>query len=162
MEKIEGQLHTYFDKNDVTGSVSMKIDERGLVVSLNDTILFDLGSTSLKDDVRSQLIKIGEALNTLGNYIRVEGHTDNLPIKTSKFASNWELSAERATNVVRLLIAEAGVPPQKLSAVGYGEYKPVADNSSVEGRAQNRRVDIILLSSKYNELENTIMKSADE
>ncbi|MDR1538721.1 MAG: OmpA family protein [Clostridiales bacterium] len=156
MEKIEGQLKTYFDREGFSGSVSMNIDERGLVVSLNDTVLFDLGSSSIKPEARNELIQIGEALNAVDNYIRVEGHTDNLPISTGRYASNWELSAERATNVVRLLIDAAGVSPQKLSAVGYAEYKPVSDNSTSEGRAKNRRVDIILLSSRYNELEQQI------
>ncbi|MDR1560313.1 MAG: OmpA family protein, partial [Clostridiales bacterium] len=84
----------------------------------------------------------------------VEGHTDNIPISTAQFASNWELSAARATTVVRLLVDMAGIPPEKMSAVGYGEYKPVADNSTAEGRGKNRRVDIILLSSAYNNLED--------
>jgi chemotaxis protein MotB len=154
MEKLEGVLKTYFAEHLLENAASMNIDERGLVISLNDTILFDLGSAEIKSDSRRTVVQVGEALNTLDNYIRVEGHTDNLPIKTAQYASNWELSATRATHVVRLLIDQANVPPQKLSAVGYGEYKPVADNVTTEGRGRNRRVDIILLSGRYNELEN--------
>jgi chemotaxis protein MotB len=153
MEEVEGRLQTYFADHGFSDDITTSIDERGLVVSLNDTILFDLGSADIKADARQRLISIGAALNTLENYIRVEGHTDNLPIRSGRFASNWELSAVRATTVVRLMVDSANVAPDKLSAVGYGEYKPVADNSTMEGRAANRRVDIILLSSRYNQLE---------
>jgi len=76
-----------------------------------------------------------------------------VPINTAQFPSNWELSAARATTVVRIFTDDAGILPEKLSAVGYGEYKPIADNSTPEGRSKNRRVDIILLSSVYNGLE---------
>ena len=153
MESVHEQLRTYFAEHEMNQSVSMKIDERGLVVSLNDTILFDPGKAVIKRESLAGIIAVGEALNTQNNYIRVEGHTDNIPISTAQFASNWELSAARATTVVRLLTDNAHIPPEKLSAVGYGEYKPVADNSTSEGRGKNRRVDIILLSSIYNDLE---------
>jgi chemotaxis protein MotB len=161
MEKVEGVLRSYFFEHGINTSIFMEMDERGLIVSLKDTILFDLGSAEIKSNARSTLITIGNALNSLDNYIRVEGHTDNLPIRTARFRSNWELSAERATTVVRLLIDAAGVPPEKLSAVGYGEYKPVADNSTEVGRSQNRRVNIILLYSRYNELENSNLTEQD-
>ena len=153
MENVEKRLNTYFSDHGLDQSVSMKIDERGLVVSLNDTLLFDPGKASLKNEAMSELVAVGEALNTQENYIRVEGHTDNIPINNAQFASNWELSAARATTVVRLLTDTANISPKKLSAVAYGEYKPVADNSTPEGRSQNRRVDIILLYSVFNDLE---------
>ncbi|MDR1001035.1 MAG: OmpA family protein [Clostridiales bacterium] len=154
MKTVEGRLKTYFADHGLSAEITTSIDERGLVVSLNDTMLFDLGSADIKLESRQRLVSIGEALNALENYIRVEGHTDNLPIHSERFASNWELSAMRATTVVRLMADSANVPPDKLSAVGYGEYKPIADNSTNEGRAANRRVDIILLSSRYNKLED--------
>jgi chemotaxis protein MotB len=153
MEGLEGRLKTYFTEHGLNKSVSMNIDGRGLVISLNDTILFDPGKAAIKNEALAELVAVGQALNTQDNYIRVEGHTDNVPINTAQFASNWELSAARATTVVRFLIDMAGIPPEKLSAVGYGEYKPVADNATFEGRGKNRRVDIILLSSAYNNLE---------
>ena len=153
MENVQEHLETYFGDHGLAQSVSMNIDDRGLVVSLNDTILFDPGKAVIKTGSLSELVAVGQALNTLDNYIRVEGHTDNVPISNAQFPSNWELSAARATTVVRIFIDDADIPPEKLSAVGYGEYKPVADNSTPEGRSQNRRVDIILLSSIYNELE---------
>jgi len=153
MEQIKGWLQVYFADHGLDQSVALKIDERGLVVSLHDTFLFDPGKAALKSEYMEEIIAVGKALNTLDNYIRVEGHTDNTPINNSQFASNWELSAARATTVVRILTDKASVSPEKLSAVGYGEYKPIADNSTVEGRGKNRRVNIILLSSVYNNLE---------
>jgi chemotaxis protein MotB len=160
MQQVEEQLKTYFGQHNLNNSVSMDIDDRGLVVSLKDTILFDVGSADIRSDASGELVTIGEALNTMGNYIRVEGHTDNVPINTSRYSSNWELSAARAINVVKLFIASAQVPPDKLSAVGYGPYKPIADNSTAEGRSQNRRVDVILLSSRYNDLEENTQNAS--
>ena len=153
MRIIEQQLRTFFEDENISNDVTMKIDERGLVISVNDAILFDLGSAEINAKAEAELVQIGIALSKLDNYIRVEGHTDNLPIKTGRYGSNWELSSARSTNVLRLMSEKANVPPERLSAVGYGEYRPLADNSTPEGRAKNRRVDIILLSSRYDELE---------
>jgi chemotaxis protein MotB len=122
---------------------------------LNNAILFDSGKADIKTDNDETLDKLGNILGSLDNYIRVEGHTDNIPIHTSVYPSNWELSSARAASVVRLFIDE-GISPEKVVAVGYGEYKPVADNSTAEGRAKNRRIDIIVLSQKYDNLEKQI------
>jgi chemotaxis protein MotB len=89
----------------------------------------------------------------MNNYIRVEGHTDNVPMNSTVYRSNWDLSAARAANVVRLLTSQTSIPPEMMIAVGYGEYRPIADNSTEEGRAKNRRIDIIVLSERYNDLE---------
>ena len=153
MEGVQQHLQTYFAGHGLDQSVTMSIDERGLVVSLKDTILFDPGKASIIGNAMGELVAVGQALNTLDNYIRVEGHTDNVPINNAQFASNWELSAVRATTVVRVFANDANISPEKLSAVGYGEYKPVADNTTPEGRSKNRRVDIILMSSVFNNLE---------
>ncbi|MCL2461963.1 MAG: OmpA family protein [Defluviitaleaceae bacterium] len=153
MENLERQLKDYLAEQNISNDVSISIDERGLVISVNAAILFALGSADINQGAEAEIAQIGAALKELDNYIRVEGHTDNTPIRTARFYSNWELSAARATNVLRLLMDRSGIPPERLSAVGYGEYRPLADNSTAEGRAKNRRVDIILLSSKYNGLE---------
>lgn len=153
LEQLKSTLETYFHENDLDTSVKTYIDERGLVISLNNAILFDSGSAVLKVGYAQTLLKIANTINVLDNYIRIEGHTDNVPIYSSKYESNWELSAARATNVVRLFISDAKINPEKMVAVGYGEFKPIANNSTVEGRAQNRRVDIIILNSKYKSLE---------
>jgi len=153
MEDVANQLKTYFTEQNIENQVSVSLDDRGLVISVSDAILFDLGSADIKPAAEKELVQIGDALTNLDNYIRVEGHTDNLPINTPRFSSNWALSAARATNVLQLLIDQSDIPPEKLSAVGYGEYRPIADNSTPEGRAQNRRVDIVVMSSRYNGLE---------
>ena len=104
------------------------------------------------------MVEVASLLNTIDNYIRIEGHTDNVPIRRSTYPSNWELSTARAVSVVKLFINKCNFSPDKLIAVGYGEFKPVADNSTAEGRAQNRRIDIIVLSAKYNNLEEQLVK----
>lgn len=154
LEKLKAQVDKYLDQNGMKGSVSTQIDERGLVVSVNDTLFFDSGRAEVKTEPQKKLIEIGKIVNQLGNYIRVEGHTDNVPISSGQFPSNWQLSSARAANVTELLIANSSIPPQKLSAVGYGEYRPILDNSTEEGRAKNRRVDIIIVNSKFNKIEN--------
>lgn len=92
-------------------------------------------------------------MNGIDNYIRVEGHTDNVVINTDYFHSNWQLSAVRASNVVEFLIYQGNVKPERLSSVGYGEYRPVKSNTTEEGKAANRRVDIVILDTKFNNSE---------
>lgn len=134
------------------------IDMRGLVIRLNNAIFFDSGSAEIKKQSEDTLVEVAGLLNTIDNYIRIEGHTDNVPIRRSTYPSNWELSTARAVSVVKLFINKCNFSPDKLIAVGYGEFKPVADNSTAEGRAQNRRIDIIVLSAKYNNLEEQLVK----
>lgn len=122
-----------------------------LKVSIVDKILFASGEAQLSEEGLKVLERVGNILNKENKIIRVEGHTDNIPIKgklTETFPTNWELSNARATNVVRLLQDVVGVPPEKLEAVGMGEYHPIASNEDNEGRAQNRRIEIMLLPGK--------------
>lgn len=154
LEAVKKQLDEYLKKNGLKATVTTSIDDRGLVVSIEDTEFFDTGKADINPVSKIKLIAIGNILNQVVNYMRVEGHTDNVPIKNNEFSSNWQLSAIRATNVTELLISSVGIPPAKLSAVGYGEYRPIADNSTEVGRAKNRRVDIIIIDSKFNNLEN--------
>lgn len=120
---------------------------KGAIIRLNDKMLFSAGSAIIKPDVLSTLDNIAAELKTLNNFIIIEGHTDSTPISTKQFPSNWELSTARATNIINYLVKKDGLAPKKLSAVGYGEYMPIAPNTSYEGKTQNRRVDIIILSS---------------
>ena len=146
MEGLQKKLATYFSDNGMVDSVSMSIDERGLVVSLTDTILFDPGRAVIKAEALNELIAVGQALDAQENHIRVEGHTDNVPISTAQFPSNWELSTQRATNVVRILQDNCGLPPTLLRSTGFGEYQPIGDNTTPEGRQSNRRIDIVITS----------------
>lgn len=160
LKQLQGELNDYFSDEGIDAQISMQIDERGLVVSLRDSVLFNSGSADINEQYMQVLVKTGEIINKLDNYVRVEGHTDNVPIHGGRFDSNWELSSVRATTVVKLFVSSSGISPDKLSAVGYGEYKPVASNDTAEDRAKNRRVDIIILNSKYNDLEKATDGSA--
>ncbi len=130
--------------------VSITRESRGLLIRLSNGVLFDTGSDIIKGESIALLDGIARALKDAPNSVRIEGHTDDVPINTEKFPSNWELSTSRATNIVRYFIEKHNFRPAKLSAIGYGEYMPVAENDSGEGKALNRRVDIVILSSSYN------------
>lgn len=123
-----------------------------LTVNVVDKILFDSGKAVLKPAGIRVLQQIGDILkSTADKDIQVEGHTDNVPIRgalTEKYPTNWELSTARATTVLHFLQGEVGIPGERLSAVGYGEYRPIATNSTPEGRAQNRRIQIVLTATK--------------
>ena len=114
MEAIKKNVDKYLKQNGLSNSVSTKIDERGLQVSLNSTLLFDSGKANVKDDSIKQLISIGKILNKVDNYVRIEGHTDSSPINNYEFRSNWQLSAIRATNVTEILISQAGIHPKNI------------------------------------------------
>lgn len=157
LQALQNQLEKFFEENGLTGSVTTNIDERGLVISLRNAVLFDSGKADIKKDYENALVSIAGAIDKLENYVRVEGHTDNVPMgQSDQFPTNWELSTARACSVVRLFISDGGMNPDKLVSCGYGEYRPVADNATAEGRAQNRRIDIIVLKSKYSSLEQQL------
>lgn len=127
--------------------VEVEHDERGLIISIRESGSFAAGSTDLSAPAQELLVDLGSALTDVSNKVLVEGHTDDVPIKTSRFASNWELSTARATNVVRYLLEHSSLPPQRLSAAGYAQYHPRVGNDTPENRARNRRVDIVILRS---------------
>ena len=126
-------------------AVNLQLTREGLVVSLQEVGFFDSGSAVMKPDAMSVLSKIAGILSKTTQNIRVEGHTDNVPIHNAQFASNWELSTARATEVLDLLITRFGFAPERLSAAGYAKYHPVASNTTPAGRARNRRVDVVVL-----------------
>ncbi len=126
---------------------SVEATERGVVIHFTDRVLFDTGKAELKPEAVHVLEALAAELKQLPHAIRVEGHTDNVPIHNPIYPSNWELSTARASRVVRFFIDVGGIDPARLSAVGYGEYRPIATNETPEGRARNRRVDVVLLRS---------------
>lgn len=126
--------------------ISLRRDPDGLVISMSEAGFFESGSGQMKPESQPAFDRIAELLRKRNCRIRIEGHTDNVPIHNSQFASNWELSTSRATEVVRLLIIKDGFDAYHLSAAGYAEYRPIATNSTREGRGTNRRVDIVVLS----------------
>ena len=127
------------------GAVEMHESEEGLVISLREAGFFDSGSADVRAATLPVVAGIAHELASSPFAIRIEGHTDNVPIHTARFRSNWELSASRAATVTRIFLDDAATNPAGISAAGYAEYHPIADNSTAEGRAKNRRVDIIVL-----------------
>lgn len=131
--------------------VTIEDNERGVLVQLKDNILFESASSQLREDSKMILNKVSDLISNLDNDILVEGHTDNIPINTYDFPSNWELSAARAVNVVRYFVEAKGLDPTRFSASGYGEYHPVAPNDTYENMAKNRRVNILIIISQEGE-----------
>ena len=120
-------------------------DERGTLVSLSDTLIFSSGSAEIRPEALPFIKKIAIALLIIPNKIIIEGHTDDLPIQTHEFTSNWELSAMRASNIARYFIEKQQWDPFRLTAVGYGQFHPITTNKTGEGRAKNRRVNILVV-----------------
>lgn len=145
-ERLEQDVKDIIKKNDLSG-VQVEMDERGLVIRFVEGVLFDSGKAEIKKQAMAVLDKIVPVLKQSRRQIRVEGHTDNVPIHTREFPSNWELSTARAVNVVRYFIDKHNFSPYTISAAGYGEYRPVAPNDTDKHRALNRRVDIVILKS---------------
>lgn len=140
-EEVLGQFRSLID----AGRLSVEIVRGRMVIQLPQDILFQSGSATLSADGTRTLREVGEVLAGLEDrYFQVEGHTDNVPIATERFPSNWELSSARAMSVIRVLL-ESGVSPERLSGAGYGEYQPVAPNDSPENRRLNRRIEIVML-----------------
>ncbi len=133
------------DMNSAMPWIKASISESGLTISLQGSVVFDPGIAIIHPRVFPALEGIGKLMNKIPNDIRVEGHSDNVPIATSKFPSNWELSIARAVNVTKYLIEHAKVSPLRLSAAGYGDSMPLHSNDTAENREKNRRVDIVLL-----------------
>ena len=129
------------------GYLQLIEDPRGLVVEVPEAGSFDVGRAELSADAERMMTRVAGVLAGLPNQVRVEGHTDDAPIRTVKFASNWDLSTARATRVVEFLIASGGVDPSRLSAAGYSQFKPRAANGSAAGRMRNRRVDLVILNA---------------
>jgi chemotaxis protein MotB len=125
------------------GSMTMRITPDGLVISLHEIGFFPSGSAEVRTKAVAMLTILANTLPS--GSLRIEGHTDNVPIHTAQFASNWELSTARSTAIARLLLERGPINPVNLSAAGYAEFHPTASNATEEGRMQNRRVDIILL-----------------
>lgn len=147
--KLQGAL--YQDLQSQLVSVSQ--DSRGVVVHLAEELLFASGSATLKNTSMGSLDLLASVLKTLPNEIRVEGHTDDVPISTAMFPSNWHLSVGRAMNTGDYLMKRHGIDPEKVTIVGFSEYKPLVPNTTPENKAKNRRVDIVIVSSEV--LHNT-------
>jgi chemotaxis protein MotB len=145
------ELEEMLKRMGLEGEFKVSYEVIGIRLILQEKILFPSGSAEIKPETYPILDKLYEILRDLPNPVEVEGHTDSIPISTEKFPSNWELSTARASSIVRYFIAK-GINPERLKASGYADTKPIASNATPEGRAQNRRVEIVILNIKGSEL----------
>lgn len=153
VEQQTEKLRQYLQAQGLQTQVRVRHEQRGLVISmLSDGTLFDLGSAELKPSAMQVLDRVAQVIRVLPNPVLVEGHTDNLPIRTAQYPSNWELSAARAARVLRYLVQKGGIPVDRLIACGYADTRPLVPNDSPANRAQNRRVDIAILKTSQNAL----------
>jgi chemotaxis protein MotB len=135
---------TFLEKNNLQNQVDVIENERGLLIRFRDSVLFQSGKAGISQDGYLLLDKIGEQLQQVNNNIIVEGYTDNVPIRTKEYPSNWELSVARSIEVVKYLTETTGIARNRVSVSGYGERNPIDSNSTEEGRANNRRIEIII------------------
>jgi chemotaxis protein MotB len=141
-EQAIKKMVDYVEERRLSGFATVRVSEQRVRIMLANPVLFDLGESELKPSAIPVLHQVAELLRDIPNAVLVEGHTDDIPITGGKFRSNWELSAARAFSVIRYFIEKEDIAPERLSAVGYGEYRPLYPNDSEDNRAKNRRIEI--------------------
>lgn len=150
-EKIEEsmyyQVSKFVDEHDLEAVVDIIETDLGVAIQLRDNILFETSKSDLRSESKEILDSIAALISSMNNNIVVEGHTDNRPINTAEFPSNWELSVDRAINVVRYFVENGKIDPSRLSATGYGEFQPIVDNDTEENMEKNRRVNILIMTN---------------
>jgi chemotaxis protein MotB len=147
MIELQRKLHKALGKEIERQEVVLRMTPEGFIISLHELGFFDSGEAKLMPGAGDKVKRIAEVLMQYGLDMRVEGHTDDIPIHNAQFASNWDLSTARAMAVAMMLVNESGVDPQRISIAGYAQYHPAASNDTPEGRRANRRVDIVVVSS---------------
>lgn len=150
LKMLQQLIDKKFEQVDKQTTIRTEVTERGLVVHIMETALFNEGSEKLRNAALNVLDLIYEQIKNTKNHIRIEGHTDDRPIKNVSFSSNWELSVARATSVVEYFVESHNFPAERISALGYGEFRPLVPNTSIENRAQNRRVDVVILTDQLS------------
>ena len=155
LEKAKLELEDALKKEIGNYKAKLEMTERGLVITFLSEVFFDSGKDVIREDGKGSLQKVAEVLNqnVPNSNVAIEGHTDNQPIKYSGWKTNWELSSARALAVLHYLVDECKVKPTRLSANGYGEYRPVAANDTKENMQKNRRVEIVILPSKISKVK---------
>jgi len=144
-DKLTSELNRLIANYNYAQSIRLEENERGVTIHILDDILFPPGRATLNESSKIVLKRIADIIKYLPNDIRIEGHTDNVPINTAQYPSNWHLSVDRALNTAYYLIKEEGLFADKVSIVGYSEYRPISSNDTPETRTLNRRVDIVIL-----------------
>lgn len=148
LAQVYADLNTLANRFELEEDIELSYTREGLSLRLSDKTIFDIGLAEISENAIPFLNKIGDIISGTAYDVRIEGHTDNLPIHTAKFPSNWELSTARAVNVLRYFIETFHVPADRLSAEGFSEFQPIVPNSNLVDRAKNRRVELIFLKSK--------------
>ncbi|MEN3013665.1 MAG: OmpA family protein [Endomicrobiia bacterium] len=162
LKKIKQKIDNYVLENKLEKFVSTKITQKeGLIVTFSEKYMFDSGKADIYDEAKEVIKNIASLLVEEPNRISIEGHTDNTPINTPEFPSNWELSTKRATNVLKYLLEELKFDPKRLTAAGFGEWHPVAPNDTPENKAKNRRVDLIVRRLDIEEMREWRKKLAE-
>lgn len=153
LKMLQTEVHSEIEKLGREGDIITEINERGLIIHIMESAMFNEGRANLKPRAIEILNLVAKDIVEMPNHVRVEGHTDDRPISNSEFMSNWELSTARATTVVRHIIDKYGYPPDQISAVGFSSFRPYVPNVSIENRALNRRVDIVVLTMELSAAE---------
>ncbi|HEY3347243.1 MAG TPA: flagellar motor protein MotB [Nitrospirota bacterium] len=153
MEGIKKALERRLGSAKLKKNIVISSGKRGITLTIKDTVLFDQGSAVIRQESLPILQEVGAALVEVPNQIRIEGHTDNTPIRNEKFRSNWELSTARATSIIQYFLEKYPLDPGQMSAAGYGEYRPLGPNDTADNRSANRRVDIVLLNANSESQE---------
>lgn len=146
LDDLLEEVESYLDENGLNDVITANRTERGVVLILQERILFETGQADILSSGKPFLNKIGSLLQKMDNHVEVQGHTDSRPIKNFRYPSNWELSGARASSVIRYLIAQENFKPSRFKAVGYADTRPVAANDMEDNWRKNRRVEIIILS----------------
>lgn len=155
MTEIKKILEQEIGKDGYSDKIKVDLTSEGLEIAIQDAVLFKSGDADVLSNVSPLLIKISNMLRDLDNKVKIVGHTDNLPISNAKFRSNWDLSAMRAINVMNFMVTSTGITGNRASVEAHGEYFPKYDNNTEEGRAKNRRVEIIVI-RKYAQEQKKI------
>jgi chemotaxis protein MotB len=145
LDRVQRELEQMLSNQIAQHTVSIKMGRDGLVISLREAGFFGSGSAAPRPETLATLHQVADVLGKTPYELRIEGHTDNIPIHNAEFDSNWELSSARATRIARLFLSFDDIPASRLSAAGYAEFHPVSTNDTADGRAENRRVDLVVL-----------------
>lgn len=162
LANVREGLRPFTESGALGSKIQVRTDANNITVSLADDLLFASGSADLRPGSQDVLLALATTLKTMPNNLRVEGHSDNVPTNSADYETNWELSAARANRVLRYLVEEAGLPAERLSTAAFAETRPIGDNATPEGRALNRRADIVILFPSAAELAEVFSPTTAE
>ncbi|WP_261301994.1 flagellar motor protein MotB [Paenibacillus andongensis] len=146
LKELKQSMDAFIKENNMSEQLTTKLDNEKLTITISDRALFDSGSATIKQESQKLAVSMSNLLSSYPGYeVEVAGHTDNIPIRRADFETNWDLSAKRAVNFMKILLNNSKIEPASYSSVGFGEYRPIAENDTTEGRAKNRRVEVSIL-----------------